>query len=158
VRASRSGSALHAQRRVEIGSDEIVLVRLDRGHDVAHGPHPRALDLLPQEVGREPQRLAAVEVLVLVRGEQSRREAEPAAQSDAHALERRGAVEAPRDRGPPVDDDRIAGLVAHMAAADVQDLRCRGAVVRVAVGPSEERRCRRVGGEGFEAFGPHASE
>ena len=70
----------------------------------------------------EPERLAAVEVLVLERGQHAVVEAEAAAQPHAHPVVRGGAVERAGDRRPPVDDDRVAGGVADVAAADVEDL------------------------------------
>ena len=41
---------------------------------------------------------------------------------DAHRLGAAGAVERQADRGPPVDDHRVADLVADVATADVEAL------------------------------------
>ena len=53
----------------------------------------------------------------------------------------------PGDRRPPVDDDRVAAVVADVPAADVEDLAGRCVGVAVAVGAAEERRRVRVGGQ-----------
>ena len=44
-----SGCALDAQRVLRAGPDDVVLVRGDGGHDVAHRPGPRPLDLLDED-------------------------------------------------------------------------------------------------------------
>ena len=121
-----SGRPLDAQRRVEIGADEVVLVGLDGGDDVAHRADAGALDLVPQDLRVEPESLAPVEVLVFERGQlagaRTGAEPEPAPQGDAHPVCRGGAVERAGDRGPPVDHHRVELLVAYMSTADVQHL------------------------------------
>ena len=44
-----AGRALHAYSLVGVSPDDVVLVGLDRGHDVAHGTGSRPLDLLDQD-------------------------------------------------------------------------------------------------------------
>jgi hypothetical protein len=87
-----------------------------------------------------------------------RPEAEPAAQPYAHPLRRGRPVEGERDRGPPVDDDRITPLVAYVAAPDVQRLDLDLPTFGVTVGAAEERRCVGVGGQGGEPLRTHAAE
>ena len=64
-RLAGAGTALHDERTLWLGRDQPVLVRLDRGDDVAHPHVAAALELLEQEVGdaRALER-AAVERLV----------------------------------------------------------------------------------------------
>ena len=149
--------ALHAQRGVQVGAHEVVLVGLDGGDDVAHRAHPRTFDLLAQQVRTQAQGLALVEVLVLVGGQFAVVEAEPAAQSHAHPRVRGGAVEGPGDRSAPVDDHWVTLVVAHVPAADMQAL--GGVVVlRIAVGAAEERRGVGFGRQRGEALRPHPSQ
>ena len=60
--------------------------------------------------------------LVLVAGELAAGEAEPAAPDQTLRIGRAGLVERPAHRRPPVDDDRVAGGVADVPAADVEGL------------------------------------
>ena len=103
-----------------------------------------------------PERLAAIEVLVLEGRQLAVVEAEPAAQPHAHPVGRRGPVERPRDRGAPVDDDRVAALSRTWRRPMWNDL--DAAVLGVAVGAAEERRCVGVGGQRGEPFGAHPAE
>jgi len=123
------------------------------------GPDAGTLDLLAQQVRAQPERLAALEVLVLVRRQLPVMEAEAAPQSHAHPVGGGGPVERPGDRRPPVDDDRIPIVVADVAAADVERL---DAVVhrafRVPVGAPEERRRVRVGAQGAQPFAAQPAE
>src|SRR6202021_2512833 len=78
-----SGCALDAQRVLRAGPDDVVLVRGDGGHDVAHRPGPRPLDLLDEDAADRAaasRARVAGEYLVLVRGELAARKTEPAAQ------------------------------------------------------------------------------
>ena len=140
-----AGRTLDAQRGVEFGPDQLVLVGLDGGHDVAHRTDPGPFDLFPQQVGPEPELLAGIEVFVFERGQHTVVETEPAAQLDPLPILRAGPVERLADRGAPVDHHRVTELVADVPAADVEDLAARMAVVGVAVGPAEERRGVAVG-------------
>ena len=80
------------------------------------------------------------QVLVLEGGHLAVREAEPAPDADAHRLGPAGPVERHRDLGPPVDHERLALLVVHVPAADVEGLVGRFQVVQ----PAEEQRHLRV--------------
>ena len=81
--------------------------------------------------------LGAVEqVLVLVRRDLAALEAEPSAQHDVHRLGPGRAVERGRHVGPPVDDHRVAGVVVHVPASDVEALSSPAAQVE----PAEEQR------------------
>jgi hypothetical protein len=50
-RLARARCTLHADRLRQVGADDHVLLGLDRGDDVAHRPHARALDLLLEDRG-----------------------------------------------------------------------------------------------------------
>jgi hypothetical protein len=131
----------------QVGADDHVLLRLNRRDDVAHRPDARTFDLLLKEPGvLLPGALA--EPLVLERGDPALLEPEPPAQPDPHRRGRRGAVERQADRGPPVDDQRLAILVGHVPAADVEG----GAALNMVgfvVEPAEEQRHARVVLEGL---------
>ena len=64
-----AGRALHADRVVQVGADQLVLLGLDGGDDVAHRPDAGPLDLGGQDPARGAELLAAVEVLVLEAGQ-----------------------------------------------------------------------------------------
>ena len=49
-RLARPGTALHDERRLGLARDQVVLVGLDRGDDVAHARVAGAVELLEQEV------------------------------------------------------------------------------------------------------------
>jgi hypothetical protein len=143
---ARPRAALDADRLLEGRAHEVVLLGLDGRHDVAHRPDVRPLDLGPQRRRRDGLVRALLEALVLEGGELAAREPEPAAQLQAHRLGPAGPVERPGHRRPPVDDDRGAGRIVDVAAADVEAL-AAGAVVE----PAEEQRgVRQV----LERFGP----
>ncbi len=179
-RLPRAGGSLDADRRLGVGADEGVLLGLDGGDDVAHRARARTLDLAGQDV-RGGVHLGLVgEVLVLVGRQAALLDAEPAAQPHAGAVVAGRAVEPAGDVGAPVDDDRVAGGVGDVPAADVQ------ALAVVVVGAAEEQRGGRVvdeaggaavqrpaeglvgagvagvtGGEGVDegqGVGPHAGE
>ena len=115
---------LHADADGDVAADDLVLLRLDRRDDVAHRAGARPLDLGGEDRARRPVRLRRLaQVLVLEGGEASAVDAEPAPQHDVHRLGGRRPVEGGRDRGPPVDDDRVARLVGDVAAADVEAAR-----------------------------------
>lgn len=140
---ARTGSALDAQRGVEVRPYEHVLVRLDRRHDVAHRAGSGPLDLILQQPGGC---LAGPgQILVLVRGQLSLTEAEPAPARHSHRLAGTRAVERERHSGSPVDHQRLAAdLAGDVAAADVArlvELSSQGSVV---VEPAEEQRNGRV--------------
>jgi len=113
------GAPLDAQRLGELGADQVVLVGPDGGDDVAHRADPRPFDLCGQDPRAGAQLLAAVQVLVLERGEDAGLEAEPAAHRHALRVAGAGAVEAARERGAPVEHHRLAGVVDHVPPPDV---------------------------------------
>ena len=82
-------------------------------------------------------------MLVLEGGEPAPVDPEATPQHDVHPVDRRRAVEGGRDRGAPVDDHRVAGLVGDVPPSDVELL--GRAVVGLEVdAPEEERRARVV--------------
>ena len=114
---------LHAYRRPGVGADDLVLLRLDRGDDVAHRADARALDLVDEDLAApDVARLGRDEVLVLVGGEPAVVHAEPAPEPHPHRLPARGPVERAGQLGAPVDDDRVAQLVVDVPPADVPAL------------------------------------
>jgi hypothetical protein len=146
-------SALHAQRVVELGADQLVLLGLDRGHDVAHRPHPGTFDLRGQQPAGGAELLAAVQSLVLEARQPDRmvgRPAEPAPRRHALRVVRAGPVEAGRHRCAPVDHERLAAAgVDDPAPADVVGLVAVLAGVRPVVEPQppEVQRAVRLLGQ-----------
>ncbi|GAA3092120.1 hypothetical protein GCM10020001_004220 [Nonomuraea salmonea] len=131
--------ALDAQRGVEAGADEVVLLRLDGGDDVAHGADAGAFDL----GGEDPALalLALAEPLVLEARQGGAGPAEAAAYGDALRVAGACPVEGPRDRRAPVDHHgRPAVLTRDVAAADVVRASPMLAWVVAEVEPAEERR------------------
>ena len=116
-----AGAALDHERPLGRAGDQAVLVGLDRRDDVAHVRVAAALELLEQEVahaGAVERR--AVERLV---GDVEQPAAlSPEAPAQRHALRilRRRRVERSRGGRLPVDDDLLALVVVHPAAADVE--------------------------------------
>ena len=158
-RLSGARGALHADRGVEVGPDEFVLLRLDRGDDVTHRPDARSFDLARQDLGGRAEFLAPLEMLVFEAGELrgargGRTPAEPAADRHALRVAHARAVERPGDRRPPVEDHRLAEVVDDVTAADV--IGVAGVLVErgAEVEPAEEQRRGRVVGE----FGDPAGE
>ena len=120
-RLAGAGTALDHERPVRVVGDQPVLVGLDRRDDVAHVSVAAAVELLEQEVadaGAVERR--AVERLVGDVEQLPSLGAEAAAQRDALRILRRGRVEGPCRRRLPVDDDLVALVVVHPAAADVE--------------------------------------
>ena len=146
--------ALHADRLVEVGPDQLVLVGLDGGDDVAHRPDAGPLDLGGEDPRRGAQLLAPVEVLVLEAGERAGLEPEPAAHRDALRVAGAGLVEGAGQRRPPVQHHRLAGVVGDVPPADVVGL--PGVIAwspksagRRTAAWSGRRPVRRSGGPGY---------
>ena len=127
-------AALDHERPVRLVGDQPVLVGLDRGDDVAHVRVAAAVELLEQEVAdaRAVER-RAVERLVGDVEQLASLGAEAAAERDALRILRRRRVERPGRRRLPVDDDLVALVVVHPAAADVER-----PLDRLEVEPAEE--------------------
>ena len=85
---------MYADARLETGSDQLVLVRLDGGDDVAHRADAGAFDLLGQDAAGGAQLLAPVEVFVLEAGQLAPDESEPSSDGDALGVLDAGSVEA----------------------------------------------------------------
>ena len=116
-----AGAALDDERTVGRMRDQPVLVGLDRRDDVAHVAFAAPLQLFEQEVAdaRTVER-GAVESLVGDVEQLASLRAEAAAERDALRILRRRRVERPRGGRLPVDDDLVALVVVHPAAADVE--------------------------------------
>ncbi len=132
-------------------ADDLVLLGLDRGDDVAERPGAAALE--GGEQGRvatqgrplrhEPVIVADAEVpaaeqLVLDAEHLPSLDREVPPPDETHRLAAGRAVEGLGDRCPPVDDDRVGLLVGHGQAADVEALR-RGRALGIAVDPPEHQ-------------------
>lgn len=154
-----AGGSLHTDGGGEVGADEVVLVGLDGGGDVAHGADTGALDLAGDDtaaltggrggsgpgpfcgpaVHREPLVLQAGQIggVALARGSPS----EAAPDRDALWILGPGLVEGARDGGAPVDDEGRGGRVLdHAPPSHVVAL--PGVVagtVREVEAPEEER-------------------
>ena len=127
--------ALHADRLVGAGADDVILVRLDGRDDVPHGPRPRPLDLLDEDLARPgsgsmdrtvraaspgPAACASGEELIFVGSQLAAGEPEAPAQREVHRVRGAGSVERPGHRRPPVDHGGRAVRRVHVPAADVK--------------------------------------
>ena len=135
-------------------ADDLVLLGLDRGDDVAERAGAAALEGGEQRrvaaqpgarriVVGEPLVVADAEValaeqLVLDAEDGAALDGEVAPAEQAHRLAAGGAVERLGDRRPPVDDDRFGVLVGDRQAADVEALRAAG-LLGAAVDPPEHQ-------------------
>ena len=117
-----AGSALHDQGLVDRRPDHDVLLGLDRRHDLAHRPRPGGADLGQHRIGNAARDLTSrgiVEVLVEIGDQLAFVEREPPAERHPEGVDCGRPVERRRDRRPPVDDDRIVGVVLDVASPDV---------------------------------------
>lgn len=120
-----AGAALHADGAAEAAPDDLVLLGLDGGDDVAHRADAGPLDLRLEEAAGAGGLGGVGEVLVLVRGELAGRVPEAAAEPDVLGVLGGRLVVRLGDRGPPVDDHRVPGGVVDVAAPDVEPLALR---------------------------------
>ncbi|MEO3791802.1 hypothetical protein ABGB14_16470 [Nonomuraea sp. B10E15] len=134
-----AGGALDADRGVQGGAYEVVLLGLDGGDDVAHGAHAGAFDLGGEDPA--PAFLALFEALVLEARQGGARPAEAAAHRDALGVAGAGPVEGPGDGRAPVDHHgRAAVLAGDVAPADVVGAAAVLGRARPEVEPAEEGR------------------
>ncbi len=151
-----AGAALHADGTGQAGSDDLVLLGLDRGDDVPHRAHARALDLLLEQLADRGRLAGFGQVLVLVRRQLAAGVPEAAAQGDVLRVGLGSPVERLGDGRAPVDDHRVAVGVVDVAAADVELLslralgELRAGCVQVVEAAEEQRGVGEVG-EGFDA-------
>jgi hypothetical protein len=131
-----AGAALHHQHAGVRRPDDLVLLGLDRGDDVAEGARAPALDrreqrAVPPQSGSvglgEPlvvadTEMALAEQLVLDAEQLRALDGEVSTAGKPHGLATGRAVERLGDGGAPVDHDGIARLVGHREAADVEAL------------------------------------
>jgi hypothetical protein len=115
-------AALDADHLGEGGPDDLVLVRLDRCHDVAHGAGAGPLDLGLDQLGDALNALAEADQLVLDGGDGAGVEPEPTTSANAEGMSRRSEVKGPGHVGPPVDDDGVAVRVVDVPSTDVVGL------------------------------------
>ena len=122
-----SWATLNDEHTPEVGADDPVLFRLDRGDDVVHAPGalrgergeqcPFALQFgaaLGQEIGVEDVVLDAHDIAAL--------RDQVAACSGAHRVERRGLVKGAGLRHPPIEQDRRLVSIAQADSADITSL------------------------------------
>ena len=131
-----AGTALHDEHSVLGRSDDLVLLTLDGGDDVAERAGATALERGEQRrvaaqpvwpISVEPFVVAETEValaeeFVLDAEERAALDDEVATPGEAHRVAAGGAVERLRDRRPPVDHDGLAVLVGDREAPDVEVL------------------------------------
>ena len=153
-RLAGAGRSLHADAGADVAAHDLVLLGLDRRDDVAHRADAGPLDLRREDAAG-CGRVAGGEVLVLVGGEAAAVDAEAAPQLHAHRLGGGGPVERRGDRGPPVDDHRVAVVVADVPAPDVERLL---AVLGAHVDPAEEQGGARVVLQRGDPAGEHLPE
>ena len=137
-RLAGSGATLHDEHTSLWRADDLVLLALDRGDDVAERAGSAALErsdqgaVAAQPGGRavgvgEPlvvaeAEMALAEQLVLDAEQVAALDGEVTAAGEAHRLAPRGAVERFGDRRPPVDHDRFGIRVGDSEPADVEAL------------------------------------
>ena len=129
-------------------SDDLVLLRLDRRDDVAHGADAGSLDLLLEDRAATAGFARVGQVLILVCREPPLVDPEPTPEPHPHRAHARGPIEGRRELGPPVDDDRVTLIVVDVSTPDIPTL---GSVLGVVeVESTEEERGRGVVGEGLD--------
>jgi hypothetical protein len=138
---SRSRPALHDHQVFERSPDHHVLLGLDGGHDVAHLPGARPLELGEEGIGKATSagRVGIGEILVEDVDEHASLHAEPPAAGEAQRVGVGRPVEGARHARPPVDHDGLTGRALHVPAPDVE------AVALVGVEASEAEGGRRLG-------------
>jgi len=127
---ARARSPLDDEDAGERGADDLVLLALDGGDDVAEASGPGGLQRGDEGAvtGDGAVGLLAVHALELaedlvLHGQQGPAAGgEVPAPAQAHRLAARGAVEGLGDRRPPVDHERLLVLVGHGQAPDVERL------------------------------------
>ena len=103
----------------------MVLLGLDRRHDLAHRSGALGADLGEHRVGNpagDVGRVRIIEMLVEVRRDFAGVEREPPPQRHAERVGAGGSVERRRDGRPPIDDDGIVLVVLDVPPAEVPPL------------------------------------
>ena len=113
-------TALDDQCPIQRRSDDPVLLRLDRGHDLAHRPGSGPVDLGEQRVGDAGRCFGVGQVGVVDLDELIALEHELAPQLDPHRMQRGGSVERLGRTSSPVDDQGVLVLVGDVLATDVE--------------------------------------
>ena len=157
----RAGPALDHQEARQRRADDLVLLALDRGHDVAHLARPRLAErgeegagapegeavlheaVLGRALDLRAVRAGAVglgEVLVFDAEHLAVPDLEVASAREPERLDARRAVEGLGDRCAPVDDERLEVLAGHGDASDVERLARRAVGRRRGVDATEAQR------------------
>ncbi len=152
-----AGSTLHHQHPGLRRTDDLVLLALDGGDDVAEGARAAAFErgqqrrvaaqlVLTDGIGAAIESLVVAdpevplaEQLVFDAEQLLALDGEMPAPGDAHRIATGGAVERFGDGCPPVDHDGLAVFVGHRQPADVEALEPVGRL-RVPVDPPEDQR------------------
>src|SRR5690348_14140376 len=108
--------ALYADRVLEFGADQLVLLRLDGGDDVPHRSDARAFYFGSEDAALRAEFLTAVEVLILEAGQLAFDEPEPPPSRDVLRIANAGPVERSGQRRPPVQHHRLPGVVGDVPA------------------------------------------
>ena len=161
-RLARARSTLHDQHPRLRRADDLVLLGLDRGDDVAERAGAAAFErgeqgrvaaqrrpalvtvLRHQPVVVADPEVAATEELVLETEHRAPLDDEVAAAQQPHRLAPGGPVERLGDGRPPVDDDRLGPLVGDRQAADVERLGGVRALGVAVDAPEDEGRIAEV--------------
>ena len=119
-----SGTTLDGQELFEGGTDDLILLGLDRRDDVEHFTGARPFELGQQCVAAsQPSRAGlVVSPVEEVVGNGDHRPSIDHDLAPAHKpewLSGTGSVERHRNRSSPIDDDGVGLLVLHVAAADM---------------------------------------
>ena len=137
-RLAGAGAALDDEHAGHRRADDVVLLRLDRADDVAHGAGAAALQRRQQRALAGERRLVGqvveVEELVLHPDDAAPVGDEVAAPGQPHRVAAGRPVERLGDGRAPVDDQRLLVDVGHGQATDVE------ALARRAVDPPEAQR------------------
>ena len=131
--------SLHGQQLTEGGADDLVLLGLDGGDDVQHLAGPGPLELGQQRIAAAQagaRQLAGrlAEEVVGHRDDPAPIDHHLSPALQPEGLFHPGPIEGHGDRGPPVDDDRVAQVVLYVAPPDVP-----GGARRLVDPPEEER-------------------
>ena len=138
-----AGPALDHEDAGQLGTDDLVLLGLDRGHDVAQPTGAGRLERGHQGVAAgdlgpgADEGLGVAEDLVLDAQQGPAPDREVPAAGEAHRVATGGPVEGLGHGRPPVDDHRVLVLVGHGDATDVEIVT---AVLLVTVDPPEDER------------------
>ena len=121
-RLAGAGATLDDEHLIDRRSDDEVLLRLDRRHDLAHRPGAFCTDLGEHRVGDatgDVGGIRIVKVLVEVRRDLALVEGEPPAQADPQRVGTGCPVERCGDRRSPIDHHRVVLIVLDVPTPEI---------------------------------------